>query len=94
MRSVPSSFECDRILQLSYTRDNHPTCSGSPGGVHFDLVINNECAEFGRITWNKRDVNEADCVTPKGFAVRVPQVYVDLYTDAGDQVGNLAARYL
>lgn len=77
-----------------YANDNHPYRTATSGGVPFGSGLNTlsnfNWVEFDRITWNKCYINEADCLTPKGFtfmrmtiASGVQMDFYNLHGDAG-----------
>ncbi|CAM03505.1 endonuclease [Saccharopolyspora erythraea] len=86
-----------------YEADDHPHRTPTSGGVPFGSGLNT-LSDFplhglDRVTWSQCWINEADCLTPKGFTfTRVevaPGVEVDFYNlhaDAGDAPLDQAAR--
>ena len=77
-----------------YETDNHPYRTATSGGVPFgsglNTVANFDWTTFNRIKWNSCNLNEGDCLTPKGFTFMRMQVAngleLDLYNlhaDAG-----------
>ncbi|ESK89193.1 endonuclease exonuclease phosphatase [Moniliophthora roreri MCA 2997] len=86
-----------------YANDNHayrtPTSGGVPFGSGLNTLSDFPYTDLERITWSKCNLNEGDCLTPKGFTfmrVRVADgVLVDFYnlhTDAGSDSGDRDAR--
>jgi hypothetical protein len=77
-----------------YATDEHPYRTATTGGVPFgsglNTVANYNWNTFSQVKWDKCFINEADCLTPKGFSFMRMQiadgVEVDLYNlhaDAG-----------
>ncbi len=76
-----------------YKTDTHPHRTATSGGVPFgsglNTVSNYDWSKFTRTTWNRCDLNEADCLTPKGFTfmrLKIDAAEVDFYNlhaDAG-----------
>lgn len=77
-----------------YETDDHPHRTATTGGViigsGLNTVANYPWDLFDRVTWDDCGINEADCLTPKGFSmmrVRLDEdVAVDMYNvhaDAG-----------
>ncbi|KAL0946475.1 hypothetical protein HGRIS_012691 [Hohenbuehelia grisea] len=86
-----------------YAADNHPSRTSTSGDVPFGSGLNTlsdfPFTDLKRVTWNKCFINEADCLTPKGFTfmrVRIADgAWVDFYNlhaDAGDAAGDATAR--
>lgn len=76
-----------------YAKDNHEFRTDWTGPIPFgsglNTVANYDWSKFERIKWDDCDINEADCLTPKGFTfmrIRIDDVDFDLYNlhaDAG-----------
>lgn len=77
-----------------YETDNHPYRTPTSGGVPFgsglNTVANYNWNVFNRITWDQCFINEADCLTPKGFSLMRVQLgdgvevdFYNLHADAG-----------
>ncbi|KAH7031470.1 Endonuclease/exonuclease/phosphatase [Microdochium trichocladiopsis] len=86
-----------------YATDDHPyrtpTTGTVPWGSGLNSLLNFPYTTLNRVKWDKCDLNEADCLTPKGFTMMRTQiasgVEVDLYNlhaDAGGNSGDFAAR--
>ncbi|KAI8825910.1 Endonuclease/exonuclease/phosphatase [Fimicolochytrium jonesii] len=86
-----------------YANDNHPYRTATSGGVPFGSGLNTvskyNWEKFQRIKWSKCYINEADCLTPKGFTFMrlklTPTAAIDVYNlhmDAGSQPGDITAR--
>jgi hypothetical protein len=86
-----------------YDNDNHPFRTKTSGNVPLGSGLNTlskyNWATFARQTWKQCFINEADCLTPKGFTFMrldlTDNVQVDLYnlhSDAGDDQGDKDAR--
>ncbi|WP_199044527.1 hypothetical protein [Glycomyces salinus] len=86
-----------------YAADDHPHRTATSGGVPFgsglNTLSNYPWTEFDRITWDDCHINQADCLTPKGFTFMRLELAdgatVDLYNlhaDAGNDQGDLDAR--
>lgn len=84
-------------------KDNHPFRTSSSGNVPLGSGLNTlskyDWKTFDRVTWDKCFLNEADCLTRKGFTfMRLDMpggVEIDLYnlhSDAGDDQGDKDAR--
>lgn len=76
-----------------YATDNHTYRTATSGGVPFgsglNTVANYNWTEFTRTKWDTCDIDEGDCLTPKGFTfmrLGVDDVEIDFYNlhaDAG-----------
>ncbi|RDB22114.1 Sphingomyelinase [Hypsizygus marmoreus] len=86
-----------------YASDTHafrtPTSGGAAIGSGLNTLSDFPYIDFERTKWNDCNLNEGDCLTPKGFTfmrVRVADgVWVDFYnlhTDAGSEAGDITAR--
>jgi endonuclease/exonuclease/phosphatase (EEP) superfamily protein YafD len=86
-----------------YEADSHPHRTSTSGGVPFGSGLNTlsnfPFEDLDRVTWDDCYINQADCLTPKGFTfmrMRLAEdTWVDLYNlhaDAGDQQGDFDAR--
>jgi hypothetical protein len=88
-----------------YAADAHPYRTPTSGGAGFGSGLNTlsslpiDSDEFERVTWANCNLNEGDCLTPKGFTflrVRLAEgVYLDTYNlhaDAGSDSGDISAR--
>ncbi|KAJ8092441.1 hypothetical protein PM082_023694 [Marasmius tenuissimus] len=86
-----------------YANDNHafrtPTSGGVPFGDGLNTLSDFTFIDLERTKWDKCNLNEGDCLTPKGFTftrVRVaPFAWIDVYnlhTDAGSDDGDRSAR--
>lgn len=86
-----------------YASDSHPFRTATSGGVPFGSGLNTlsdfPFIDLTRITWDKCNINDGDCLTPKGFTfMRVNPaegVWIDFYnlhTDAGSDDGDRTAR--
>ncbi|MQY05161.1 endonuclease/exonuclease/phosphatase family protein [Actinomadura macrotermitis] len=86
-----------------YWTDTHPYRTWSSGPVPFGSGLNtmarHPVTDLKRVTWATCYINQADCLTPKGFTysrVKLADgVSFDLYNlhaDAGDQEGDIKAR--
>ncbi|KAK1224735.1 hypothetical protein PQX77_012343 [Marasmius sp. AFHP31] len=86
-----------------YASDSHafrtPTSGGVPFGDGLNTLSDFEFIDLERTKWEKCNLNDGDCLTPKGFSfVRVKvagYVWVDVYnlhTDAGSDDGDRTAR--
>ncbi|KIW17864.1 hypothetical protein PV08_05059 [Exophiala spinifera] len=86
-----------------YATDTHPYRTATSGGVPFgsglNTVANYTWSAFNRITWSQCDINDGDCLTPKGFTMIRLQLTatasIDLYnlhSDAGSNTGDGNAR--
>ncbi|EXJ62591.1 hypothetical protein A1O7_03029 [Cladophialophora yegresii CBS 114405] len=88
-----------------YEHDNHAyrtvTSGNVPLGSGLNTLSQYPWTTFARVPWNTCFLNEADCLTPKGFTfmrLQLPSggVTVDLYNlhaDAGDEQGDKNARH-
>ncbi|CAG9993190.1 unnamed protein product [Clonostachys byssicola] len=87
-----------------YSKDNHPYRTVTSGNVlagsGLNTLSNFQWTGLDRVTWQFCWVNEADCLTPKGFTfmrINVGGAEIDLYNahaDAGDDWGDKLARSL
>ncbi|CAH0047298.1 unnamed protein product [Clonostachys solani] len=85
-----------------YSTDTHPYRTPTSGTIVFgsglNSVANYDWTGFTRVTWNKCNLNDGDCLTPKGFTymrMTIQGVEVDLYNlhaDAGSDSGDVSAR--
>ncbi|TQL67774.1 hypothetical protein FB381_1656 [Nocardioides albertanoniae] len=86
-----------------YRTDTHahrtPTSGGVPFGSGLNSVQHQPYEALDRVTWDDCYLNQADCLTPKGFTFRRVQladgVWLDVYNlhaDAGDAAGDEEAR--
>ncbi|ETI23564.1 hypothetical protein G647_05366 [Cladophialophora carrionii CBS 160.54] len=86
-----------------YEHDNHAYRTVTSGNVPLGSGLNTlsrfPWTTFARVPWSTCFINEADCLTPKGFTfmrLQLPSsVTVDLYNlhaDAGDEQGDKNAR--
>ncbi|KEF57690.1 uncharacterized protein A1O9_05608 [Exophiala aquamarina CBS 119918] len=86
-----------------YETDDHPYRTSTSGGVPFGSGLNTlsnfNWISFDRITWDQCNINDGDCLTPKGFTAMRMQidegVYIDFYNlhaDAGSDAGDVDAR--
>ncbi|SJX63628.1 uncharacterized protein SRS1_14380 [Sporisorium reilianum f. sp. reilianum] len=86
-----------------YNNDNHPYRTPTSGGVPFGSGLNTlstiAFTNLDRVKWSKCNLNEGDCLTPKGYTVVTLQLptggEVDVYNlhmDAGSDDGDSAAR--
>jgi endonuclease/exonuclease/phosphatase family metal-dependent hydrolase len=86
-----------------YASDNHAFRSATSGGVPFGSGLNTLSSfpfnEDERVKWSQCNINDGDCLTPKGFhllRIRAAEgVWFDLYnlhTDAGSDSGDQVAR--
>jgi len=88
-----------------YAADAHPYRTPTSGGAGIGSGLNTLSAhpydtdDFERVRWNRCNLSEADCLTPKGFTfmrLRLADgVYVDFYnvhTDAGSTASDLEVR--
>lgn len=86
-----------------YNNDDHPYRTPTSGGVPFGSGLNTLSTipfkDLSRVKWNKCNLNEGDCLTPKGYTVVTLQLptggEVDLYNlhmDAGSDDGDSTAR--
>lgn len=77
-----------------YETDDHPYRTATSGGVPFgsglNTLSNYNWISYDRIKWDSCNLNDGDCLTPKGFTAMRAQidegVYIDLYNlhaDAG-----------
>ena len=76
-----------------YAKDNHPHRTKWQGpvpiGSGLNTVANHKWSKFSRKKWSKCDLNEGDCLTPKGFTfmrIEIDDIEVNLYNlhaDAG-----------
>ncbi|KAF4120597.1 Endonuclease/Exonuclease/phosphatase family [Geosmithia morbida] len=85
-----------------YRTDNHTYRTATSGGVPFgsglNTVANYGWSSFERIKWDKCDIDEGDCLTPKGFTfmrMQIEDIEIDFYNlhaDAGSENGDAEAR--
>ena len=86
-----------------YAADGHayrtPTTGGAGFGSGLNTLSHLPYSDLDRITWDRCFINQADCLTPKGFTflrVRLAEgVHLDVYNlhaDAGDTAGDEWAR--
>lgn len=86
-----------------YNNDDHPYRTPTSGGVPFGSGLNTlstiPFTDLSRVKWDKCDLNEGDCLTPKGYTVVTVQLpsggELDLYNlhmDAGSDDGDSIAR--
>jgi hypothetical protein len=75
-----------------YATDDHPYRTATSGGVPFgsglNTVANYPWTRFNRVTWSRCNLNNGDCLTPKGFTLMrltiASGVEVDFYNLHGD----------
>lgn len=86
-----------------YRTDTHahrtPTSGGVPFGSGLNSLHHQPYEALDRVTWDDCYINQADCLTPKGFTFHRAQVadgvWIDVYNlhaDAGDDSGDEEAR--
>ncbi|KAJ7595093.1 Endonuclease/exonuclease/phosphatase [Mycena floridula] len=86
-----------------YADDNHafrtPTSGGAAIGSGLNTLSDFPYIDLERVKWDDCNLNDGDCLTPKGFLftrIRVADgLYVDLYdlhADAGSDDGDRSAR--
>ncbi|KAL9616978.1 MAG: hypothetical protein Q9160_008205 [Pyrenula sp. 1 TL-2023] len=86
-----------------YETDDHefrtPTTGGVPFGSGLNTIANYNWTLFKQVKWNRCFLNEADCLTPKGFSVMRLQLgngveidFYNLHGDAGSEEGDIDAR--
>lgn len=86
-----------------YETDVHayrtPTSGGVPFGSGLNSLQHQPYAALDRVTWDDCWINQADCLTPKGFTFHraqiAPNTWIDVYNlhaDAGDDSLDEAAR--
>ncbi|TKY85311.1 hypothetical protein EX895_005473 [Sporisorium graminicola] len=86
-----------------YNNDEHPYRTPTSGGVPFGSGLNTLSTlpfkDLERVKWSKCNLNEGDCLTPKGYTVVTVQLptggevdVFNLHTDAGSDDGDSAAR--
>ncbi len=86
-----------------YEADDHPHRTATSGGVPFGSGLNTlsnfPLREFERVTWDDCWINQADCLTPKGFTFSRVEIadgvtvdFYNLHADAGDAALDHAAR--
>ncbi|KAF9495812.1 endonuclease/exonuclease/phosphatase [Pleurotus eryngii] len=86
-----------------YASDNHSFRTSTSGpalfGSGLNTLSNFPFVDLQRIKWKDCFINEADCLTPKGFTFMRVKVadgaWVDIYNlhaDAGSQTGDINAR--
>lgn len=86
-----------------YETDVHAHRTPTSGGVPFGSGLNSlhhlPYEALDRVTWNRCWINQADCLTPKGFTFHraqiAPDTWIDVYNlhaDAGDDSLDEAAR--
>ncbi|GAA4866410.1 endonuclease/exonuclease/phosphatase family protein [Saccharopolyspora cebuensis] len=86
-----------------YEADDHPHRTPTSGGVPFgsglNTLANFPVTDLDRVTWEQCWINQADCLTPKGFTFSrveiAPGASIDFYNahaDAGDTALDEAAR--
>lgn len=86
-----------------YNNDNHPYRTPTSGGVPFGSGLNTLSTipfrDLSRVKWAKCNLNEGDCLTPKGYTVVTIELpgggELDLYNlhmDAGSDDGDSIAR--
>lgn len=76
-----------------YSKDNHPHRTKTKGNVPFgdglNTLSNYPFSNFDRNKWDKCYINEADCLTPKGFTYMRMNIdgaeidFYNLHADAG-----------
>lgn len=86
-----------------YDNDNHPYRTPTSGGVPFGSGLNTLATipfkDLSRVKWDKCNLNEGDCLTPKGYTVVTLQLptggevdVFNLHMDAGSDAGDSTAR--
>jgi endonuclease/exonuclease/phosphatase family metal-dependent hydrolase len=85
-----------------YETDDHTyrteTLGNVPFGDGLNTLSNYAFGDFSRHKWDKCFINQADCLTPKGFSfmrASIDAIEVDLYNlhaDAGNDQGDINAR--
>lgn len=86
-----------------YDNDDHPYRTPTSGGVPFGSGLNTLSTipfkDLSRVKWEKCNLNEGDCLTPKGYTVVTVTLptggELDLYNlhmDAGSDDGDSSAR--
>ncbi|KAF9265310.1 hypothetical protein L218DRAFT_943145 [Marasmius fiardii PR-910] len=86
-----------------YASDTHafrtPTSGGVPFGDGLNTLSDFSLTDVERVKWDQCNLNNGDCLTPKGFSfvqARLDSgVWIDLYnlhTDAGSDSGDMSAR--
>ncbi|KAF5373833.1 hypothetical protein D9758_000993 [Tetrapyrgos nigripes] len=86
-----------------YASDTHqfrtPTSGGVPLGSGLNTLSDFPFLDFERVTWDDCNLNNGDCLTPKGFTFMRMNVsdgvwvdFVNLHTDAGSDDGDRTAR--
>lgn len=86
-----------------YNADEHPYRTTTSGGVPFgsglNLLSNLRILDRQRVTWQHCWINQADCLTPKGFTYSRVALAADttidvynLHADAGNHDPDMAAR--
>ena len=77
-----------------YATDNHQFRTATTGGVPFGSGLNTVASTpwttFQQVNWDRCWINEADCLTPKGFSFMRMQIaagvevdFYNLHADAG-----------
>lgn len=76
-----------------------PTSGGVPFGSGLNSLHHQPHEALDRVTWDRCWINQADCLTPKGFTFHraqiAPDTWIDVYNlhaDAGDDDLDEAAR--
>ncbi|SPO26589.1 related to endonuclease/exonuclease/phosphatase family protein [Ustilago trichophora] len=86
-----------------YNNDDHPYRTPTSGGVPFGSGLNTlstiPIKDITRVKWDKCNLNEGDCLTPKGYTAVTLQLpsggeidVFNLHMDAGDDDGDSTAR--
>lgn len=86
-----------------YDNDDHPYRTPTSGGVPFGSGLNTlstfPIKDLARVKWDKCNLNEGDCLTPKGYTVVTLQLptggevdVFNLHMDAGSDDGDSTAR--